>query len=198
MVPYQILYAFPAIFACLNRLRGTGGIPVIKNGGPIAAVVFGLLIYLLTLNPILGVATAVAYFVGEMFGWGKWIGAITLFSSSQEDYNNSDIKQRKTGKDNGIHFLANLIFKETKHFKGYTILALFLRGLYWWIPVYLVFVFFGFVLPFNAAIATVAMAATFPLSFIIAYKVNKDQYWQYGEWIYGLCQGTILMLSILY
>ena len=84
----------------LNRLRGTG---VIKHFGTIRvgeikllkltvpkievevklvwnhvyALYLALIVGYLTMNVYAGIATMIAYFIGESKGWGEWVGTLT-------------------------------------------------------------------------------------------------------------------------
>lgn len=211
-VSTPVLLLLIPMMTFLNRLRGTGfkdygiNIPVLQNGAPITAAIIGLYFHFvyqgqMTLDvgfPLFGIAMAVTYIAGESFGWGKWLQAIPMIArgATQEDYNVSNVARRDTGKENGIHTIANAIFKETKNYVGYTITALMIRALYWWVPFFLMLDVFIRTSELSSIVAIAFLAVTFPLSYLISYKIKKEHYWGRGEYIYGFCQGVAIFFVL--
>lgn len=113
------------IEAILNRLRGTG---VIKHFGTlhicnksvnvnlvwnhVYALYLALIVGYLTMNIYAGIATMIAYFIGESKGWGEWVGTLT---SSKELTQADLLRNYKDNEGRGfpyIHKIANLIAPE--------------------------------------------------------------------------------------
>lgn len=212
-VSWGLLFLLIPMMTVLNRLRGTGlkdrfgiDIPVLRNGAPIVAVILGLFLQACyadqqTLDvfwPMFGISVSVIYLIGESFGWGKWLQAIPMIcrGATQEDYNVSNVARRDTGKENGIHAIANAIFKESKNYVGYTITALMIRALYWWVPFFLMLDVFIRTSEISTIIAIFFLSVTFPFCYMIAYKISKKHWWGRGEYIYGFCQGVALFFVL--
>lgn len=120
------------MFTILHRLRGTW-----SWMAKVVGLIVGILIFLCTLNPTAGILGIIAYVLGESFGWGKWVGGIIKGYCYATE---KDLKD-KTGKSWGVHYIANFVFNEKKYFQEYCYLALILRGLVYWIPLFLVLYF---------------------------------------------------------
>lgn len=120
----------------LNRLRGTGSMFYLNINGNI---LYALYIFILTalLSLVFNYAwewsflALVLYIVGEASSWGKWVGYISSPIEEKVDYNNADGRSFPF-----IHYIANFLIDQTKHYKAYCLLALSLRGIYWWLPLY--------------------------------------------------------------
>jgi hypothetical protein len=214
-VRWEIILLLVPMMTFLNRLRGTGfedyGIKtkVLQNGAPIAACILGLYFHIvyhdrMTVDvgigwPLFGISVAIVYMLGESFGWGKWLQTIPFIMErrSQEDYNTSNVIRRDSGKDNGIHAIANAIFKEHKNYAGYAITALMIRALYWWVPFYLMLDVFIRTSELSSMLAILFLGITFPLSYMISYSISPKNYWARGEYIYGFCQGVALSFVLL-
>ena len=193
--------------AVINRIRGSGqDDPVfskllpnfLKNGSPFGTMLFMGAMMLITNDLLAAGAVAAAWFVFELFAWGKWIGTVPkFFDASWQDTYNQTTALRKDGKDIGIHQIASIFFKETKNFTMYCITCLFLRGVVWFAPIYAILVGFGLVTIPIAVVSTAIVGILFPISFIIGYKINKKSYWATGEYIYGAAQGAVLATSMI-
>lgn len=215
----------------LNRLRGTG---VIKHFGTLKMFnkeikisfvgnhLYGLWIGLVwsvaMMNAWLGLAVLVAYLVGEAKGWGEWVGSLSRVEPWTEEHLQRDYKDNEGKKFPFIHQIANSVCKEqiegtfeqrSKQYRKYATLALMLRGMYWWLPVYLVLAAFGVISWYVAAIAGIGLGIAFPIAaeigrhwkFTRTYdlkfiNLNFSPGWENQEVVYGAFQG-IVMWSII-
>lgn len=190
-----LVFGLPIVYWFVNRLRGGGYIK--KGGNYIAAAATGLVVGGLTLNPVAGGAAAVAYFVGEMFSWGKWISAAPhFFDKSWQSTYNATLMSRNDGRDSGIHAIAKMLFDESKNFTSYCITALALRGVWWWAPVFVSMVFTANLSIPVAIVCTLAAGVTMPIAFYVAGKSSATNYWEYGEHICGAIHGAALALAL--
>ena len=202
-----VLYALPPVMSVLNKLRGSGteeffgrGIikKIFKNGAPIAAMGLFALMYAYSMDLALAGAVAGMWLLFETFAWGKWLSAVPhFFDPSWQGTYNATLTSRKDGKDNGIHKLATLVAKETTNFTRYCIASLVLRGVLWFAPVYAVLVAWEQVSVLVAIPAVAVIGVMFPISYILAHKINKAKYWPTGEYIYGGVYGAVLAASML-
>ena len=219
------------IESVLNRLRGTG---VIKHfgtlrisdkeirinfvGNHLYGLCLALLIGLVTVNAWLGLAVLVAYLVGESKGWGEWVGSLTRYEPWDEEMLQGNYKDEEGKTFPFIHQIANSVCKEqiegtfeqrAKQYRKYATLALMLRGMYWWLPVYLVMATFGVISWTVAVIAGVGLGLVFPIAcelgrrwkFERVYdlkfiKLSFSRGWENQELIYGLFQGIALWYVI--
>ncbi len=211
----------------LNRLRGTG---VIKHFGTLKIMnkeieikfvgnhLYGLWIALMlgiaTMNAWLGLAVLVAYLIGEAKGWGEWVGSLTRHEPWDDYMLQGNYKDDEGKTFPFIYQITNFFIKEKidgtfeeqcKQYRKHATLALILRGMYWWLPVYLVLVVFG-VINFTEAFAiTTLLGIAFPIAakigrhwkFTKTYdlkfiKLNFSQGWENQEVVYGLFQGIAL------
>jgi len=176
---------FGTIFAILNRVRGGGYLFGWKNpnNDRIAKVVSGLIIgaiavysgkpWYIAIPLCLGL-----YLLGESFAWGKWVGSIAY-----------EIQDKRTVKGHvelGIHWLADALYDENRRWYAYSVVALAIRGLVWWVPV---FVYLDN--PYAGVLAGVLMPACYALSHWLPEQhwTNK---WGLGEIIYGAVYGALL------
>lgn len=216
------------ISGCLNRLRGTG---TIKHFGTlnilnkqiqvklvwnhIYALFIGLVVGLLSANVYAGIVASVVYIVGEAKGWGEWIGTLTKTDISNEEWLEKQYKDNEGKKFPFIHQITNLFIKEQiiggfetrlKQYLKYATLALVLRGIYWWLPVYLTMAYFGLITYMEALIMGLFLGLTFPLSCKLGklWNFNKkigilnfSKGWENQEIFYGLFQGLALCWVIV-
>ena len=88
-------------------------------------------------------------------------------------------------------------------------LALILRGIYWWLPVYMVMAAFGVISWYVAVIAGLVLGLAFPLAcelgkrwkFERVYdlkfiKLSFSRGWENQEIVYGAMQGLVLLLVL--
>ena len=187
------------MFAILNRLRGTKGIYAKAYG-----VFIGLILYFMSDSITASIIVTIVFILGESFGWGKWLGSIAY----SESINIEDMHKDTEGHNNGIHWIANRIAPELDDYQKYCKVALAIRGLYWWLPVYLVFSYYEQMLLHIAIIGSIVIGILFPTSVIIAreyeYKIpsvktgmfSVDGVWEKSEVVYGLFSGIILVVLI--
>ena len=215
-----------------NRLRGTG---VIKHFGTLKMFnkeieikfvgnhLYGLWIVLVlgiaTMNTWLGLSIFVAYLIGEAKGWGEWVGSLTRHEPWDEAMLQHNYKDDEGKTFPFIYQIANFFIKEKidgtfeeqcKQYRKHATLALMLRGMYWWLPVYLVLAAFGVISWEIAGIAGVLLGIAFPiaceigrrLTFTKTYdlkfiKLSFSQGWENQEVVYGLFQGIVMWYIIL-
>lgn len=174
-----------------------------------------LVVGLLAMNIWAGLAVLVAYLVGESKGWGEWVGALTRWETKDEEW-----LQRQYDDEEGvgfpyIHQIANIIVKEQiegtleeklKQYHKYAILALTLRGMFWWGLVYGTASMFGVVSALEAVVITVALGIGFPVACWLGKKidfskkygvVHLSRGWENQELVYGLMQGIALWYVVL-
>lgn len=219
--------------AILNRLRGTG---VIKHFGTLKIMnkeirisfvgnhLYGLWLALVlgiaTMNAWLGLSILVAYLIGEAKGWGEWVGSLTRHEPWDEQMLQHNYKDDEGKTFPFIYQISNFFIKEKidgtfeeqcKQYRRHATLALMLRGIYWWLPVYLVLATFGVISFAEAfAIATllgiafpiaaeigrrITFTKTYDLKFI---KLSFSQGWENQEVVYGLFQGVALWYTIIF
>lgn len=218
--------------AILNRFRGTGvikhfgtlNIGSIKteikfNGNHLYGLYLALVIGLVTMNAWLGVAVLVAYLVGEAKGWGEWVGSLTRVEPWTEEHLQGDYADNEGKEFPFIHQIANSVCKEqidgtfeqrANQYKRYATLALMLRGIYWWLPVYLVMAAFGVINWYVAVIAGVGLGIAFPLACAIGkrwkfervydlkfIKLSFSRGWENQEIVYGAMQGLVLWTVLI-
>lgn len=191
----MLLLLYPIVNSILNRWpRGT------YSWGPwVAAAVLSVMVFLITSNYIAAGAFFAAYVVGESFGWGKWLATIPYWkdkSYTQEMYMKSPWYARDDGKNNGVHFLANLCAKETKDFRAYAWYALMFRGALWYAPILIALTFAGVISPISVLFDITIIAVAFPIVYGKAYDLFGKSYWTMGELIYGFVQGAVVAISL--
>lgn len=217
------------IEALLNRLRGTG---VIKHFGTlhignksvnvnlvwnhVYALYLALIVGYLAMNVYAGIATMIAYFIGESKGWGEWVGTLT---SSKELTQADLLRNYKDDEGRGfpyIHKIADLIAPEisacddleskTIQYLKYARVALTLRGMFWWGLVYGVMFAFGLVSMYEYISITLALGFGFPIACFIGKKLNYNgkfsiihfsRGWENQELAYGFMQGIALWYVII-
>jgi len=173
----------------LNRLRGKWGWFAYVVG-----VLFGLLVWPATGNYYVAGACAVGYVVGESFGWGDWIGGLL----------DGVAKVGDEGEKNGIKWLALKLSAFNYPYEGrsleeniriYNIVALVIRGFYWWIPALIPLVFVEPIFDVLAAIVLLSMSWPVAIWLAIDYKwtvpLVSDK-WCRQEVIYGIFMDFVL------
>lgn len=217
----------------LNRFRGTG---VIKHFGTLKMFnkevrinfcgnhLYGLWIALVlgitTMNVWLGLAVLVAYLIGEAKGWGEWVGSLTRHEPWDEQMLQGNYKDDEGKTFPFIFQITNFFIKEKidgtfeeqcKQYRKHATLALILRGMYWWLPVYLVLVAFGVISWEIAVITGIGLGIAFPIAceigrritFTRTYdlkfiKLSFSQGWENQEVVYGMFQGIALWYTIIF
>tara|TARA_R110000803_G_scaffold34529_1_gene75305 strand:- start:2730 stop:3233 length:504 start_codon:yes stop_codon:yes gene_type:complete len=163
------------MFYFLNHLRGTFSIYAKVN-----AVVLGVIFGLVTSNIYVGLAVIVGYIAGESMGWGEWIGGIIR--------NDGKPSGRPAGRSNGIEWLATRV--TTLNSYKYHIVALGIRGFYWWFLTLMSL--FLFINPLIVILSIILLSIGFPISVVIT------KHWKKAEYLYGLFQDLILTSLLLY
>ena len=173
-----------------------------------------LILGVATTNVWLGLAVLVAYLVGEAKGWGEWVGSLSRVEPWTEEHLQMDYKDDEGKTFPFIHQIANSVCKEqiegtfeqrAKQYRKYATLALMLRGMYWWLPVYGVMASFGVISWYVAMSAGVGLGIAFPLAcelgkrwkFERVYdlkfiKLSFSQGWENQEIVYGAIQGAVM------
>ena len=189
----------------LNRLRGTGD--VFKIG---SFRVTGIMLYALYLMTIISLVTewyyalafSVLFVAGESYAWGKWIGYLVDYEDEHSPEYDS-----KVGKSFPyIHYIANAIVSERVNYKRYCQVALALRGLVWFAPMYAVLWYAELINWIEVAVISIVLAVGFPIAAYIGrnWKLNKKfgilefkRGWENQELVYGFIQGMCLWYVIL-
>ena len=215
----------------LNRFRGTGvikhfgtlrvfekEISISFNGNHLYGLWIALVLGVATMNAWLGLSVLIAYLIGESKGWGEWVGSLTRHEPWTEELLEHNYKDDEGKTFPFIYQIANFFIKEKidgtfeeqcKQYRKHATLALMLRGMYWWLPVYLVLAAFGVISWEIAVIAGVVLGIAFPIAaelgrrweFDKSYdlkfiKLSFSQGWENQEVVYGAFQG-IVMWSIV-
>lgn len=196
-----ILLLFPFVASITNRFpRG-----ILSFGPFITGPILGGMLYVATGSWMLPLVFVALYLIGESFGWGKWLNTVRWWNNNdmpQEAYNQSAWVKRDDGQNIGIHQLANAISPETKNYKRYAQIALFLRGMFWWGPIFAALAIMGYTPIAYAVVATLIAGIAFPLSYGIAYKFEQKlpfkAYWTQGELIYGFVFGCLIAAAFLF
>lgn len=187
------------MFLVLNRLRGTDGL---------WSKLIGLFLALVTLivfhNHYVSVAVGLGYIIGESFGWGLWVGTLSV-----QRLNGYALHNEGEGRNNGIEWIASHIVKPTQdNWLNYCRVALAIRGFYWWLPTLAPLYFVGFNLPVLALMIGL-LSIGFPLACELGYyfrdKVSFDKLglsYRYGlelqEGFYGLMQDIVFIGGIVW
>ena len=173
------------MFWILNRLRGRYSVFAKVN-----SLVVALLIFAFLGNFYLAIICGLGYLAGESKGWGVWVGALVTHGSYTSEHEVKFIERiaRKIVKDPRAHWL------------GYCRVCLFLRGLLWWLPVFVPLLFAGI---YGAPFLAVALAAGFPLACELGYrtkfiftfkKFEVKTAWARQELFYGAMQDVAFLI----
>lgn len=171
------------MFAILNRLRGQ-----YSYFAKINALAVALLVFAFLGNFYLAIVCGLGYLLGEAKGWGIWVGALTSHGGDRDE-----------SESRGIEWLAGL-FVSRAHWLAYCRLCLAIRGLIWWLPVFVPLVFAGL---YAAPFLAVALAAGFPLACELGYRTNfkfrlkkleLESAWARQELFYGAMQDAAFLI----
>lgn len=217
--------------AILNRLRGTGvikhfgtlnvgkmSVRVNLNGSILYGLYLAVLIGCIGASVWLGLAVLVAYLVGESKGWGEWVGSLTRWEPWDRELIELVYKDEEGKTFPFIYQIANSMVKEKiegsldeqcKQYRKHATLAIVLRGMYWWLPVYMVMAAFGVISWYVAVIAGLVLGLAFPLAcelgkrwkFERVYdlkfiKLSFSRGWENQEIVYGAMQGLVFWLVV--
>lgn len=175
------------MFAILNRLRGQYNYFAKLN-----ALVVALLIFAFLGNFYLAIICGLGYLAGEAKGWGVWVGALTSHGADKGE-----------GESRGIEWLAGR-FVPRAHWLAFCRVCLAIRGLIWWLPVFVPLVFAGL---YAAPLFAVALAAGFPLACELGYRMHfkfrlkkfeVNTAWARQELLYGAMQDAAFLVLFLW
>ena len=155
------------------------------------------LIYTYQVTKWYGIFIMALYIAGESYAWGKWVGYITADPGeiANEEYDNSDGRSFPF-----IHYIANFIIDQKVNYLAYCYVALGIRGIIWWLPLYTVLGYFvgetlvgvvtglGVGLLFPIAASLGGRVLTFKFEYP-SLKLFCRSGWERQELIYGLFQG---------
>lgn len=212
----------------LNRLRGTG---LIKHFGTlhiskysvkislvwnhIFALYYGLIFGIVSGLWYVGLAIFVAYLVGEAKGWGEWIGTLTRIEPKDEKFIASVYKDDEGKTFPFIHQISNYFIKEQiegtleercKQHEKYSILALALRGMYWFLPITLISIYCEMVSIIVGTVSLLLVSVAFPVACYIGKtiqfekrfgKLHFSRGWENQEFIYGCFQFLFIIAPVL-
>ena len=182
------------MFLILNRLRGTQGL-----WSKIIGLLLALVVQIAFGNPYVSVAVGLGYIVGESFGWGLWVGTLSV-----QRLNGYALHDEGEGRNNGIEWLASHIISPTyENWLNYCRVALSIRGFYWWLPTLAPLYFVGFSIV-SIAVAVVVLSIGFPIACEIGYrlkdKIKFNKYglsieggWEIQEVAYGIIQDIVFV-----
>ena len=191
--------------AVLNRLRGAGDVLRVGNFRVTGIMLYAF--YLMVVVTMLsewyyGLAFVVLFIAGESYAWGKWIGYLVDYEDEHSPEYDS-----KVGKSFPyIHYVANYIVNERVDYKMYCQVALAIRGLFWWLPLYLLFASIGFISYIEAILLGVVVGVGFPVAAYVGrnWDYNKKigvlefkRGWENQEVVYGAMQGIVLWYVVL-
>nr|WP_314378064.1 hypothetical protein [uncultured Campylobacter sp.]DAR78011.1 MAG TPA: hypothetical protein [Caudoviricetes sp.] len=171
------------MFWVLNRLRGQ-----YSYFAKINALAIALLIFAFYGNFFVAIICGLGYLAGEAKGWGVWVGALTSHGA--------DKGERES---RSIEWLAGR-FVPRAHWLAYCRLCLAIRGLIWWLPVFVPLVFIGV---YIAPLLAVALAAGFPLACELGYRTKFSfafksfevkTAWARQELFYGAMQDAAFLI----
>ena len=183
----------------LNRLRGTEGL-----WSKIIGLFLALIVQIAFNNPYVSVAVGLGYIIGESFGWGLWVGTLSV-----QRLNGYALHDEGEGRNNGIAWLASHIISPTcENWLNYCRVALSIRGLYWWLPTLAPLYFVGFSVEILTA-TILLLSIGFPIACELGYffrdKISFEKYglsysggWELQEGFYGLMQDLVLIGGIYY
>lgn len=185
------------MFLILNRLRGTQGL-----WSKVIGLLLALVVQIAFGNPYVSIAVGLGYIIGESFGWGLWVGCLSIH---RESTNN---KTEDEGSNNGIQWMARKIVPNyLDNFVNYCRVALTIRGFYWWLPTLAPLYFVGFSVELLTAMILL-LSIGFPIACELGYyfrdKISFEKFglsyrggWELQEGFYGLMQDIVLVSLIL-
>lgn len=176
--------------AVANRLRGTINYLVWVPAALLAGSVWWF-----SGSWLAAIVVALAYVLGESFGWTKWINCIPN-NMSQVSYNRKWLTD-DTGKKDGSYWIAQAIANERSDYKTHCLVGMIVRGIYWWAPVFAALWWFGLASAPVAIGAVGVLAFAFPQAYRLGYKYQfMGRYLRSAEVIYGAIYGAVLGIVI--
>jgi len=180
------------MFTILNRLRGTWG-----RFSKVVGILIAIMVYIVSDNYYTAIASGLGYIAGESMGWGAWVGTLSCYPRGQEPKN---IKYGDEGMNNGIHWLASKLVDPISDWYKFSVVALGIRGIYWWLPVALPLTYLYGILP---VVIALVLGILFPVACILGYKFRGTKIgkwtggWEISELIYGAMQDVALVIGVL-
>lgn len=165
---------------------------------------------------LVGFIAGALYAIGEASTWGKWVGSLThpgTFKGTEQLDN--AINEERGKKFPYIWHIANFIIKEDngkefnerlKQYIWHCRVALTLRGIYWWLPMYLFLGAVGLITVTEGLVIGLLLGFGFPIAselgrlwkFTFEWKFfHTSQGWCNQELIYGAFQGIAMWYVIL-
>jgi len=184
------------MFTILNRLRGTYGWM-----SKVIGVLLAIVVFLAFNNPYVALMVGIGYVLGESFGWGEWVGNLSVHRMVQID------SLKDEGVTNGIQWLSKkLVPNYLTNYIKYCRVALSIRGLYWWIPTIAPLYFVG-VNPYLLIGSILALSICFPIACELGYKnsnylefkykfLEYKGAWELQEGFYGIMQDVVFIIII--
>ena len=183
----------------LNRWRGTGVIFASVTGTQIYAVYIALMIGMVSVW-YWGLLAGAVFMVGEGMTWGKWVGYLS------EPNQEPQLENKKGTGFPYIHQTAELFIKQTEDYRLYCQTALFIRGVYWWVPVLVVMALAGVISWWYVGIGGLIAGVGFPVACEIGKRwkytlqsrwLNMSQGWENQEVVYGIIQTALVTLPCI-
>lgn len=191
--------------AILNRLRGTGDVLRVGN-----FAITGIMLYALYLMIVVtmmtewyyGLAFVAMFLIGESFAFGKWVG----FLVDYEDEHTPEYDSKIGKKFPYVHYIAEMIVSEKSNYKRYCQIALAIRGMVWWLPVYAVLCIAGLISWTEVVGIGVLLGIWFPVACYIGRNWDYNakfgvlefkRGWENQEIAYGAIQGLCLWYVII-
>lgn len=171
------------MFWILNRLCGQ-----YSYFAKVNALVVALLIFAFYGNFFIAIVCGLGYLAGEAKGWGVWVGALTSHGADKGE-----------SKSRGIEWLAGR-FIPRAHWLAFCRVCLDIRGLIWWLPVFVPLAFAGL---YAAPLLAVLLAAGFPLACELGYRTKFSfafkgfevkTAWARQELFYGAMQDVAFLI----
>ena len=172
------------MFWILNRLRGQYSYFAKLN-----ALVVALLVFAFLGNFYLAIICGLGYLLGEAKGWGVWVGALVTHGSYTSEHEVKFIER-----------IAAKLFDPRAHWLAYCRLCLAIRGLIWWLLVFVPLLFAGV---YTAPLFAVALAVGFPLACELGYRTKwtikfrafeASDAWGRQEVFYGAMQDLAFII----
>ena len=157
---------------------------------------------LATTNVFYSISAVMLFLLGESYAFGKWVGFLV-------DYEDEHIPEYDSKVGKGfpyIHYIANYIVNEKVDYKRYCQVALAIRGVFWWIPLYLLFAYIGLISYVEAILLGVVAGIGFPMAAYVGrnWDYNKKigvlefkRGWENQEVVYGAFQGLCLWYVVI-
>lgn len=198
------------MFALLNRLRGMHG-----YFDPILALFTGAVIGFLAHSWCAFFVTVTLVWIGNSFGWGDWFGALVRWEDKDEQWLEEQYKDDEGKKFPWVHQTANFVCKEKVEgaldekvagYLKYAKVALAVRAMWWWMPVYVVMAVAGIVGWIEVLVAVGVLSVGMPVACWIGKQwkyegrigtVVMKRGWENQELAYGLIQGVVFWTVVL-